>query len=315
MKKNKILIIIILFITIFATSYSEKLNGNSTNEVNSFYILEKGKQYMRGSILSQKVDRDGFSGSSQYIEYTQGVQDFNSASDFNGYKAKTKGFILGTTSIFNKTPDSEWITGVTFGYLNTDINYDDSSEDDEMGTMGVNAYLGYEHSGYFLMGYTGVGMGDSDEAGDRNNFTGGLELGKFIQVGDRNVIYPYISGTLMRNFMDDYRDGTREYSSNIENYRKYNIGMDYLIDFTKYFIKLSVEYAENHGEDSNEVNVKESGIEREVRGFDLSENGINAGITLGYYIEEDLFVGLDILNSNTGDENTLLTGLRIGHTF
>lgn len=310
----KKILCLFLLAACYTVGYSNNFKNNNLNEINSYYITEKGKSYMRKDLVSSEDNKFGLSGSLQNIEYVNGTNEFHKNSDYRGYSAKTQGFVTGTSSEFNTTGNSMWLTGVSFGYLRSEIDYDEDFGKDDAETLGVNAYLGYNKNDYMLITYIGGALGDNDKSGDKDNLLVGIEGGKFFTICKKNKLYPYVSLEGSRVYSDNYSYSNVSYDKTIENYTKFNLGLDYDIKFEKIELKLFGKYTDVLNDD-NEMTVEENGLKREISTFDSYKDGVSFGGTLAYYIEKDLYVALDIFTATTDDTDDFITSFRLGHIF
>lgn len=301
-----------LIITCSVATYSETMKSNNVNGNNSNYIMEKGKIFMRQPL--SEAEEVGNSGSTQNIEYVSGIGEYDNNKGYNGYSVKTKGVVTGTTSRFNVQEDSMWITGVSFGYLDSDVDYDGNNGKEDVETIGLNAYLGYNVDNYLILGYAGGAFGDSDNTGDNNSVTLGVETGKFLFIGEKNTLYPYISLEGIRSFSDDYSYRGIEYDKNIENYVRFNVGLDYRLKFEKYELKLFTKYSDVHNS-NDENDIEENGIKREISSIDMYEDGVAVGGSLFYYMDEELYFALDLFKVIEENNDEIITGIRLGHLF
>lgn len=310
----KKILCILLLTTCYTVGYSNNFKSNNLNEINSYYITEKGKSNMRKDLASSEDNKFGLSGSMQNIEYINGTSEFHENNNYRGYSAKTQGFVTGTSSEFNTTESSMWLAGVSFGYLRSEIDYDEDFGKDDAETLGVNAYLGYNKNDYMLIAYIGGALGDNDKSGDKDNLLIGVEGGKFFKICEKNRIYPYVSLEGSRVYSDNYSYSDINYDKTIENYMKFNVGLDYEIKFEKIGLKLFGKYTDIL-DDNNEMTVEESGLKRDISTFNSYEDGISFGGTLAYYIEKDLYIALDIFAATTDNTDDLITSFRLGHIF
>lgn len=309
----KKILCLLLVVTCYTAAYSEYLKGNNINETNGYYITEKGKTFMRKDLESLK-ENSGASGSTQNIEYLYGKSNFDTQNGYKGYSAKTQGIVTGTTSNFKVTENSMWTTGVTFGYLHNKVDYDSNLGKEDADTIGVNAYLGYNINDYLLLGYIGGTKGNNDSSGDKDNILIGLEAGKFLKIGERHTLYPYVSIEGSRVFADDYSYDSVKYGKSIENYSIFNTGLDYKVRLEKFELKLFAKYSDVLN-DTDSISINESGVVRRGAIFDSYEDSVSLGGTLTYYIDPDLYGAFDIVNIVTDNNNYAIYSLRLCHIF
>ncbi|MGL5051902.1 MAG: autotransporter domain-containing protein, partial [Fusobacteriaceae bacterium] len=177
MRKN----VLMVGLSVLSLSSYGMLQSNNVAEINNNFIKEKGREYIRQGIMSDFQNRAGATKSNQYIEGVLGNGKYNGTGDYSKYKTDTKGIVIGTTSEFNKEEESSWITGVNFGYLTSDVNYDSIERKDKAENISTNAYLGYRDKNLLSFGYAGIGINKkktNNFSEDKKNLNLGLEVGK-----------------------------------------------------------------------------------------------------------------------------------------
>ncbi|MGL4945936.1 MAG: autotransporter outer membrane beta-barrel domain-containing protein, partial [Fusobacteriaceae bacterium] len=256
--------------------YAFAFYSNNVAELNSKVVTDKGKQYMRLGILSSLLARAGTTRSTQNIEIYGGNGEFSGDSTYSGYDTKSAGFTIGTTSQFRilKTEeiDSRWITGVSLGYINSDVDYNERSKKEDIRTLGINAYLGYFRNNYFTMGYLGTGISRAEISGKsqhREDVNFGIESGKIFHLGERQYIYPYLgldfNGYLLSNYeIEDY-----EYEKGAEAQGTAGGGVTYFIDYTKYLFKFNARWSSPLNENKKYEVIDSSGNKIKLEKFNL----------------------------------------------
>ncbi|MGL5124010.1 MAG: autotransporter outer membrane beta-barrel domain-containing protein [Fusobacteriaceae bacterium] len=312
-------IFILFFITIGTISWGIDYQGNNITELNSNFIAEKGKQYMRQGIISDYLNRAGASKSTQNIEVFLGEGKADRTSEYSSYRNKNKGFIIGTTSEFNATEEGSFITGVTLGYINSKINYNDFVNDEKIRTLGANSYIGYLRNNYFTMATLGLGMSiakNGTENYDRNNVNVGIEGGRFFNVFSRNYLYPYLGFGYGQYFQKGYKnEKNMKYEKN--NYDILNIGtgLSYYADFTKFIFKSDLRWTKilNVIEERKISDYSENTIQ--IDNSQANNEQLTLASELGYYIAEDLLVSLEVTGVYAVDYRDIIFGVKIGYTF
>ncbi|MGL4403738.1 MAG: autotransporter outer membrane beta-barrel domain-containing protein [Fusobacteriaceae bacterium] len=296
--------------------------SNNTAELNSKVVTEKGKQYMRLGILSSMLARAGTSRSTQNIEVYGGDGKFSGDGTYSGYDTRSEGFTIGTTSQFRniKTDvvDSKWITGVSFGYIDSEVDYQEKSKKEEIGTIGVNAYLGYFRNNYFTMGYLGIGFSRAEILGKsqhREDVNFGIESGKIFHLGERQYIYPYLgldfNGYLLSNYeIEDY-----EYKKGNEAQGTAGAGITYFIDYTKYLFKFNARWSSPLNENKKYEVINSSGDKMKLGKFNLEGDTLTLSALSGYYIAEDLLISLEVLGVYGKNYRETVYGMKLSYTF
>lgn len=314
MKKKHLILLLLTLSTFSNMAYGKKIDYNIEHENATIYTIEKGKANVRDGIIQHKKGETGRSGSNQYIEYINGKNKYESRDNYNGYTGDVQGIVLGTTSTFKRTPDSTGLVGVTFSYINSDIDYDNSSKNDETDTFNFNAYAGYEQSGYVAIGYGGLSLGEGDKSGDKDSGVIGIEIGK-IQPLFSGVLYPYASATGMRTFGKEYSYNDVKYARNIENKAYYRIGSEYRIEYHRYYAKVYVEYVGNHTNSDGEIGIGTSEFQSREELFSLDTDSVRYGALMGYKLDDTLILALEVAQVKSKNDDMLIGGIKIGHKF
>lgn len=296
--------------------------SNNVAELNSKVVTDKGKQYMRFGILSSMLGRAGNSKSSQNLELYGGSGKFNGDKTYSEYKTNSTGFTMGTTSQFNEIKyenfKSKWITGVSFGYIDSEVDYEERGKKEDIGTIGVNGYLGYYRNGYFTMGYLGAGYSRAKISGksqDREDVNFGIESGKIFRTGDRQYLYPYLGLDFNGYFLSNYEIDGYEYKKGNEAQGTVGAGVTYFIDYTKYLFKFNARWSSPLDSDKRYEAVDSSGNSVRLEKFNLEGNSLVLSAMGGYYIAEDLLLSLEILGVYAEDYRETVYGMKLSYTF
>lgn len=296
--------------------------ANNVAELNSKIITEKGKQYMRFGILGSHLDRAGVSRSSQNIEMFGGIGKFDGENNYSPYDADHKGFVIGTTSQFNRIDrenfHSKWITGVSFGYINSEVDYEMRSTDEEIDTWGVNAYLGYNRNDYLVMGFLGAGLSKADvedEDHRREDLNFGIEGGKIFQIGERAYLYPYVGFDFSGYFLSDYEIEGLKYKKNDELSSNVAVGATYFADFTKWLVKLHLKWSSALGNDEEISVTRRDGTREELSRFNIEGDAVTLNGMLGYYLAEDMLLSLEVMGVFSENYRENVFGLKLNYTF
>lgn len=313
-----------IFSLVAVTSYSFQYQGDNVSTINSNFVTEKGKDYMRKGVLSSYLYRSGSTSSTQKIELYSGTGENEGSQDYLPYDTKSKGFLIGTTSQFNATHNTAWMTGVSFGYIYSNLDFNEGVRDENIHTIGVNAYISYLRNTNVYMAYLGTGLSSVKNGldnTDKNDVKVGIEAGRVYDFGNRNYFYPYIGIEGSRYFMDDY------YSKNsgindIAYYRqskrglvKLIIGTNYTIDRAKYFIEGNLKATQNIIGENPEYSVKLNEIKMNLEELNTGKLTGIAEVKLGYYWAEDLLYTLEVSYHKNKNYKDLITGVRVSYSF
>lgn len=313
MRKN----ILMIGLSILSLSAYGMLENNNIAEINNSFIREKGREYIRQGILSEFQNREGSSKSNQYIEGVLGTGKYTGTGDYSKYKTDTKGVVIGTTSQFNQEENSSWITGVSFGYLTSEVDYDWSKRGDKVESIGTNAYLGYREKNLLSFGYVGIGVNNNKGQSfnqDRKSLNLGLEVGKIYSFNERKYLYPYLGLDYSLFFLEDEEIGNIRYEKDSYSYGTGGIGISYFADYTKWQFKLN---ARLNGEilSSGGVKVKNLDLNRSYESFKLEGENLTLSFRVGYYLAEDILLTFETLGVYNRDYRDVVYGLRVSHNF
>lgn len=178
MKKTVVIFYLFLFSSFsFANSFSV--------EDRSMEI--RGREQFRDTLIWKEKNREGQSGSNQYI-------DVFHSSYHKQTKGKGQGVLWGTNSNLLRYPDI--YLGVSFGYFRGKELAKDHEKKDKLRNYGVNAEIGYIKHRYLLLG----GIGYTELRHTRNFekrfrekeghfFT---EFGRLIPLSEKDYVYPFV---------------------------------------------------------------------------------------------------------------------------
>lgn len=198
-------------------------------------IEARGREQFRDTLLWKEKNREGRSGSNQYVDFFQSTFSREKVSEEEGdYKIKGPGILLGTNSNLLKYPDI--YLGVSMGYFRGKEKQDGSEEQERLRNYGVNAEVAYIKNRYMLLG--GVGYTElrhSPKEYKRYREREGrlfTEFGKLIPLSEKDYIYPYLGASFQKV------EGRREIPAN-------DIGVSYTRFWNeKWSTKLQAQY--NH---------------------------------------------------------------------
>ena len=166
-------------------------NFNNMGEIHSKILSNRGKEQFRKNIIFKKFGRAGYSNSNQYLKYIGELENSydNSSSK---YDVKTKGFMMGTNSNLISNPDTH--VGVSVGYLKSKMDYSD--EDARVRTYGIDYYVGKNIDNWLIIGKAGYTESKNSYETYRyrtKDYSLGAEGGYMYSLGEKAIIYPYIS--------------------------------------------------------------------------------------------------------------------------
>lgn len=299
MRKRILSVLLFSAISLCAMGGTEELQTN-ISEINGRIITQRGKEQFRDSIIFKKMDRRGYSGSSQYLE---GIGELE--SDYDGdrssdYSSKTKGFLTGTNSTFLAYPNL--ITGVSMGYVKSKVDYDDAGNSSQkVRTYGVNAYLAYNYNNWLFIGQVGYdesknilkSEGILNTRYRTKNYSLGAEAGYFFDIGEKSLLYPYV-GLGWNQYTTKGHDGIED---NNDRVGSGNIGLTYSTEFMEKF--MFTANAEWNYDFADRKDLRTSNDKLEIMETSRDRGIISAG--LGYYLQEDFLITLKYMaftNSN-----------------
>ena len=268
---------------------------NNLSEINSKIIAHRGMEQFRESIIFKKIDKRGYSGSSQYIEGIGELKSNYDRDNYNtDYSSKTKGFLTGTNSTFLSNPNM--ITGVSLGYIKSKVDYKDSNNSDQkVRTYGINTYLAYNYNDFLFIGRAGYDEGKNILSSDNisniiyrsKNLSMGAEAGYFFNINDKNILYPYVG----INWNQYKTQAHQNIKNNSDDIFSGNVGISYASEITeKLYFNSSAEWNYEF-QDREDLKTRDGKIKILETGKD---NGVvSAGI--GYYLQEDFLINLRYL--------------------
>lgn len=294
MNKKILLTLLFSMISLGAFGGTNELQTN-ISEINGKIISQRGMEQFRESIIFKKMDRRGYSGSSQYLEGIGELKSNYDRDDHNtDYSSKTKGFLTGTNSTFLEYPNL--ITGISMGYVKSNIDYDDSvSSSQKVRTYGLNAYLAYNYNNWFFIGRAGYdesrnvlkSQGISNIVYRTKNYSLGAEAGYFYEVGERSLLYPYV-GLGWNQYTTKGHNGIED---NNDRVGSSNIGLTYSKEFMEKF--LFTGNVQWNYDFTDRKDLRTSSGKLDVLETSRDSGVISAG--LGYYLQEDLLITIKYL--------------------
>lgn len=319
MKKNYIITVMLLFISVITQA---QLKSNDLDISNSEILNEKGKNYIREGLLNELLEqRNGATGSAQHIESFYGEGSLDSQNDFLGFKSNTKGIIIGTTSLLKRnedTPEKRYITGVSLGYLDSEIKYRNSNHKDKMKTIGGNIYfarLKNNNIAFTYFGYSHSTAKDGVGRQDRNNLNIGAEIGRAYVFNKNSFIYPYISIEYNGSFREKDSKENYYYEEGIVNIGRGNIGFYYVYDKNKFRVSLHTKYANEIVDGITNQNIY-SWDNSEYLGRQKKDNDyILSSLSLGYYLSRDMLLSIETTGRYSKESEDIIYGLKIEHRF
>lgn len=317
-KKKYLLVLIIgLFTAQIAYGDSEgELYSNLENRKSHIYTREKGKSFIREGYMQKFRGERGVSGSNQHIEYVTGVRKLDETTHYRGYRGEVNGILIGTTSTFNPRIDGVSMAGVSFSYIESDIDFNNSNNKDKSETINVNALGAYEHYGNIIMGYTGFSKGKTDHTDEEKVFTAGMELGRVQNLGLGQQFYPYLSATAGRAFKDDFTYQGTKYKNDNETFIEYRVGGEYQIYYKRIYCKLFGEYINNNIKSGNTLMTEmPDGREKKVNIPGNDREKFRYGIVVGYKLDDTLTLSGEISKIESSINDDIVGGLRISHRF
>lgn len=200
MNENKKLLPLVfaaISVSLFGGTHDLQTN---LSEINGKIITDRGRSQFRESVMFKKMDRRGYSGSSQYIEGIGKIKSSYDKDDNNtDYDAKIKGFLMATNSTFLSNPD--FMTGMSFGYIRSRAEFDDQDDSSQkIRTYGLNTYLAYNKENWLFIGRAGYDESKnilkttniSNIVYRTKNYSLGAEGGYFFELGEKSLLYPYL---------------------------------------------------------------------------------------------------------------------------
>ena len=315
------IIIIMLTLFLFSVVSQAQLRNNNYDISNSDLINEKGKNYIRTGLLNEVLGRgNAETGSAQHIESFYGTGDYIGNDSFLSNKSNTKGVILGTTSLLKKNDNNnknKYITGVSLGYLDSNIKYENPSTKDKMKTFGGNIYFASLKENNVLLthlGYTHSTGKDGDGRQNRNNLNFGIELGKVWVFNENIFIYPYISTEYMGSSREKNSQENYWYEEEKLNTGRANIGFYYVYDKNKTRLSLHTKYMNEIFEGNTQKVHKIDSLEK-MNGLEREREYIMSSLSLGYYIAKDLLLSTEITGEFSKNNKNIIYGIKIAHTF
>lgn len=294
MKRGILTVLALITISIPTLANRDNLQNNLA-EINSKIITHRGTEQFRESIIFKKLNRRGYSGSSQYIEGIGELKSNYDRDNYNtDYSSKTKGFLTGTNSTFLSNPNM--ITGVSLGYIKSKVDYKDSNDSDQkVRTYGLNAYLAYNYNDFLFIGKASYDEGknilSSNDISNiiyrSKNYSLGAEAGYFFDINEKNILYPHIGV----NWNQYTTKGHGDIVDNNDRVGSGNLGVSYYSEISdKWLLNGSVEWNYDFS-DRADLKTRDGKIKILETGRDTGT--LSAGI--GYYLQEDFLINLRYL--------------------
>lgn len=258
-------------------------NFNNMGEIHSKILSNRGKEQFRKNIVFKKFQRNGYSGSNQYLEYIGELK--NQYDDgVSTYDVKTTGFMMGTNSNLLSNPDV--YVGVGFGYLKSKLDYSD--EDSKVRTYGIDYYVGKNIDNWLFIGKAGYSESKNSYESYRyrtKDYSLGVEGGYMYPLGEKSLIYPYLAF--------DWNQYTMKAHNNIKNNEDRvgsgAIGIMYAQELGKKFL-LTTSGEWNY--DFSEREELRLNDEHKIKGLEVSRDTGVFNVKLGYYVDPDFLVSV-----------------------
>lgn len=291
MKIKKILPLIFAAVSVSSFGGTHDLQTN-LSEINGKIITDRGSSQFRESVMFKKMDRRGYSGSSQYIEGIGKIKSSYDKDDYNtDYDAKIKGFLMATNSTFLSNPDL--MTGMSFGYIKSKADYDDSFDSSQkVRTYGLNTYLAYNKDNWLFIGRAGYDEGKnilrtqgiSNIVYRTKNYSLGAEGGYFFELGEKSLLYPYL-GIGWNQYTTKGHDGI---STSNERIGRGNAGLMYSKEMgEKFLITGNVEWSYEFA--NRKRFITDSG---KIKALEVSRDTGMVSVGMGYYIDPDFLINV-----------------------
>ncbi|RGY67094.1 autotransporter outer membrane beta-barrel domain-containing protein [Fusobacterium ulcerans] len=291
MKIKKLLPLVFAAISVSSFGGTHDLQTN-LSEINGKIITDRGRSQFRESVMFKKMDRRGYSGSSQYIEGIGKIKSSYDKYDNNtDYDAKIKGFLMATNSTFLSNPD--FMTGMSFGYIRSRAEFDDQDDSSQkIRTYGLNTYLAYNKENWLFIGRAGYDESKnilkttniSNIVYRTKNYSLGAEGGYFFELGEKSLLYPYL-GVGWNQYTTKGHDGI---STSNDRVGSGNVGLMYSKEMGDKFLftgnaEWSYEFADRKKFITDSGKIKALEVSRDTGMFSLG---------LGYYIDPDFLVNV-----------------------
>lgn len=288
MKKS----LVFSFLLLQSLSFSQE-NLNNMSEIHSKILSNRGKEQFRKSIIFKKLDRAGYSGSNQYLEYIGEIEN-KYESDNISFNSKIKGFSMGTNSNLISNPDV--YLGVNLDYLKSKLEYD--RENSKVRTYGIDYYVGKNIDNWLIIGRAGYNESKNIYNNYKyrdKNYSLGVESGYFYSINKKSILYPYVAF--------DWNQYTIKAHNNIKNSTEYigssTLGVSYTQEIKeKFLLTMSGEWIYDF---TNRSDIKLNDTNYRVKSLDLGRDTGAFNIKLGYFLKPDFLIGVgysSFLNKN-----------------
>ncbi|WP_175613209.1 autotransporter outer membrane beta-barrel domain-containing protein [Fusobacterium mortiferum] len=281
-------------------------NFNNMGEIHSKILSNRGKEQFRKNIIFKKFGRAGYSNSNQYLEYIGELENSydNSSSK---YDVKTKGFMMGTNS--NLISNTDIYVGVSVGYLKSKMNYSD--EDARVRTYGIDYYVGKNIDNWLIIGKAGYTESKNSYETYRyrtKDYSLGAEGGYMYSLGEKAIIYPYISL--------DWNQYTMKAHNNIKDnddrVGSGALGVTYAQEFREKF--LLTASGEWNYDFPNRESIRLNNGEK-IKGLEVGRDAGIFNIKLGYYLDPDFLVSLGYSSFWNREYYYDMFSLTLSHNF
>lgn len=275
--KQRILCISLFLVSSLAFSDSIFLRENR--------IEERGREQFRDTLLWKEKNREGRSGSRQYIDFLTILSAEEAKKKSNG-----QGVLIGTNSNLVKYPNL--YLGVSMGYFKGKEKRKGMDGKDRLRNYGVNAELAYIGNRYLFLGGLGYTEfrhtpGNTKRYRKREGhiFT---EVGRVIPLSEKDYLYPFVGGAVQKI------EGEREIPAN-------DVGVSYTRLWNeKWATKLQTQYSHEWKSRRQERN---------------DRNRIDFLVALSYWWYEDLETRLQYRGIVQHDMYQDALSLGFSHTF
>lgn len=281
-------------------------NFNNMGEIHSKILSNRSKEQFRKNIIFKKFGRAGYSNNNQYLEYIGELENSydNSSSK---YDVKTKGFMMGTNSNLISNPDI--YVGVSVGYLKSKMNYSD--EDARVRTYGIDYYVGKNIDNWLIIGKAGYTESKNSYETYRyrtKDYSLGAEGGYMYSLGEKAIIYPYISL--------DWNQYTMKAHNNIKDnddrVGSGALGVTYAQEFREKF--LLTASGEWNYDFPNRESIRLNNGEK-IKGLEVGRDAGIFNIKLGYYLDPDFLVSLGYSSFWNREYYYDMFSLTLSHNF
>lgn len=280
---------IALFGLVSVSAFAQ-LNFNNTGELHSKILSNRGRKQFRQNIISTKLNRDGLSGSNQYLEYIGKINSQYDSQDGYKYNSKTQAFLTGTVS--NLKNNNDIYLGVSLGYLKSKNSNDAFHDDYKVRTYGIDYFVGKYTNDFLLflnIGYTNSKDNHNLFKYKADNYNIGVESGYTYKFAKKSVIYPFVSINFNHYKQPSFLDVEKK---NID-VGSSNIGIFLVQEITsKLSLNVSAEYSYEF--DKRTSLYLKNGTS--INPLKISQGTGIFNVEIGYYITQNLLLNLGYNN-------------------